>query len=145
MYPHALHINTSITNILYISIIFISTFFLDKVGRRPLLLASAACMTFALFGLTLAFWIDSYVLTIIFQTSFSASFSIGWGPITWVVVSEIFPLHIRSKAMAICTTMNRLMSGTVALTFLSLQEAMTPHGTWLMFSIISCLILKKFL
>lgn len=96
-------------------------------------------MTFALFGLSIAFWINSYTMTIIFQTMFSGSFSIGWGPITWVMVSEIFPLHVRSKAMAICTMMNRLVSGSVALFFLTLNDALTPHGVFLMFAIISCL------
>eukprot|EP01084_Bolivina_argentea_P001242 2289_1 len=129
---------TTFVGLAKVSFIFISTFLLDKIGRRPLLLTSACCMTFALFGLTLAFWIHSNVLTIIFQCCFSASFSIGWGPITAVVASEIFPLHIRSKAMAICITVNRLISGTVALVFLDISDALTPHGTWLMFSIISC-------
>ena len=130
---------TTFVGLAKVGFIFISTFYLDKIGRRPLLLTSAVCMTFGLFGLSVAFAINSYILTIIFQCVFSGSFSIGWGPITWVLVSEIFPLHVRSKAMAICTTVNRLLSGTVALTFLSLQDAMTPSRTFLFFSLISCI------
>ena len=68
---------------------------------------------------------------------FCGSFSIGWGPITWVLISEIFPLTIRSRAMSVCTVVNRLMSGTVALTFLSLQDAITPAGAWFFYMTIS--------
>mmetsp|Transcript_1750 Transcript_1750/g.2264 ORF Transcript_1750/g.2264 Transcript_1750/m.2264 type:complete len:498 (+) Transcript_1750:99-1592(+) len=123
-----------------VSFIFISTFSLDRVGRRPLLLTSAITMTITLYGLCLAFALkNATIMTIVFQCLFCASFSIGWGPCVWVIMSEIFPLSIRSRAMGLCTMINRLLSGTVALTFLSLQKLLTPAGTWLFFAIISTL------
>eukprot|EP01083_Nonionella_stella_P142400 440515_1 len=130
---------TTFVGIAKVSFIFVAMFLLDRVGRRPLLFVSAGCMTFSIFGLAVAFGVDSYVLIIIFQCCFTGSFSIGWGPITWVIVSEIFPLHVRSKSMAVCSAVNRLISGLVALTFLSLQDALSPVGTWIMFGIISAL------
>jgi hypothetical protein len=51
----------------------------------------------------------------------AASFSLGMGPVTWVVTSEIFPLSVRSKGVAFSMATNRLTSGTVAMTFLSLS------------------------
>ena len=39
---------------------------------------------------------------------------LGVGPVTWVVTSEIFPLHVRSKGVAFSMALNRLTSGSVA-------------------------------
>eukprot|EP01083_Nonionella_stella_P308078 1085505_1 len=130
---------TTFVGIAKVSFIFVCLFLSDRVGRRPLLLVSAGCMTFSIFGLALAFGMDSYVLIIVFLCGFTGSFSIGFGPLVGVISSEIFPLHIRSKAMAISLAMTRLMSGLVALTFLSIQDALTPVGTWLTFGMISAI------
>ena len=63
------------------------------------------------------------------------------GPCCWVMVSEIFPLQIRSRGMAVSTCMNRLTAGIVALTFLSIEELLTPIGTWILFGCISIIAL----
>ncbi len=44
-----------------------------------------------------------------------------YGPVTWVLAAEIFPLNVRGTAMGLATCINRLTSGAVAMTFLSLQ------------------------
>jgi len=114
-----------------VSFIFISTFSLDRVGRRPLLLTSAILVTLSIAGLAISFEFPGLsVLTLIMQSCFMASFSMGWGPILWVITSEIFPLKIRDRAMGLCTCLNRLASGAVAFTFLSMQDALTPAGVW---------------
>ena len=43
---------------------------------------------------------------------FVAFFSLGIGPINWVLTSEVFPLIIRGRAMSVATLVNRLTSGT---------------------------------
>ena len=55
-------------------------------------------------------------------------FSIGLGPITWVYSSEIFPLRLRAQGSSLAISMNRLMSGIVSMTFLSVSEAITFGG-----------------
>lgn len=81
-----------------VGFIFVSTFLLDKVGRRPLILTSAILMTFSVLLLAILFYLGRPpALTVIAQALFCGAFSIGWGPITWVLTSEVFPLNIRSR------------------------------------------------
>eukprot|EP00483_Globobulimina_turgida_P003656 UN03662 len=118
--------------------IFIAMTLLDRVGRRKLLLLSSVLMIIALFGLILSFLIGRpAAFTIFLQCFYVSAFSIGWGPICWVMISEIFPLQIRSKGMAVSTSINRLTAGTVAMFFLSMKELLTPIGTWILFTIAS--------
>jgi len=50
-------------------------------------------------------------------------FSLGPGPLTFVVINEMLPLRLRARVVALAVFFNRLGSGTIALTFLSLKEA----------------------
>lgn len=100
---------------------------LDKRGRRPLLLLSVAGMGLSLFGLSLAFSISTgasdwgAVLAIWTYMSF---FSLGIGPICWLLAAEVFPLAIRAKAMSLATVANRVFSTIIAASFLSWKRAM---------------------
>ena len=53
------------------------------------------------------------------------SFSLGIGPGCWLVASEVFPLVIRAKCMALATVANRVFSSLIASTFLSWAGAMS--------------------
>ncbi|KAF5181553.1 Polyol transporter like [Thalictrum thalictroides] len=68
-----------------------------------------------------------------------AFFSVGIGPVCWVLTSEIFPLKYRAQASAPGAVGNRLCSGLVAMSFLSVSPAITPGGTFFIFSVISAL------
>ncbi len=61
------------------------------------------------------------------------SFSIGPGPFTWVVVNEMNPYAARSCIVAASVLLNRLTSGLVALTFLSLQDAIGIADTFYLY------------
>ena len=104
----------------------------DRIGRRPLLLVGALGVTFALFtmGTTLTSKLGSEiggttVSSLVFFGAiamYMAFHALSFGPITWLVLSEIFPSQTRGKAMGIATTINRGTSFVVSLTFLSLSE-----------------------
>ncbi|KAJ0077350.1 hypothetical protein Patl1_36359 [Pistacia atlantica] len=66
--------------------------------------------------------------------SFVAFFSIGMGPIAWVYSSEIFPLKLRAQGASMGVAMNRLVSGVVGMTFLSLYKAITIGGAFFLFT-----------
>ena len=55
-------------------------------------------------------------------------FSIGLGPITWVYSSEIFPLRLRAQGSSLAISVNRLVSGLVAMTFLSISREISFGG-----------------
>ncbi|XP_076887535.1 polyol transporter 5-like [Bidens hawaiensis] len=123
--------------------ILVATFFLDKVGRRPLLLASIAGMIVSLMSLGFALTIIDHsdhkvkwaiALCIATILSYVAFFSIGMGPITWVYSSEIFPLRLRAQGCSLGVAMNRVVSGTIGMTFITLYEAISIGGAFFLFS-----------
>lgn len=71
------------------------------------------------------------------QCLFMAAFSIGYGPVCWVLAAEIFPLRLRAKAMGLATFLNRIVSAAISLSFLSLQDAISSQGTFFLFAGIS--------
>ncbi|MBM7553303.1 D-xylose transporter XylE [Thalassobacillus pellis] len=74
----------------------------DKFGRKPLLIIGSIGMTIGMFGVAgLAFADAIGIATLVFIIIYTASFMMSWGPIVWVLISEIFPNKIRGKAVAI--------------------------------------------
>uniref|UniRef100_A0A5F9DM63 Solute carrier family 2 member 8 n=1 Tax=Oryctolagus cuniculus TaxID=9986 RepID=A0A5F9DM63_RABIT len=63
---------------------------------------------------------------------FIAGFAVGWGPIPWLLMSEIFPLHVKGVATGVCVLTNWLMAFLVTKEFSSVMEALQPYGAfWL--------------
>lgn len=123
--------------------ILVATFFLDRVGRRPLLLSSVAGMIFSLatLGFSLSIIDHSHVkvtwavaLCISMVLAYVAFFSIGLGPITWVYSSEIFPLKLRAQGASMAVATNRVVSGVISMTFISMYEAITIAGAFFLFA-----------
>lgn len=126
--------------------ILVATFFLDRVGRRPLLLGSFAGMVASLAGLGIGLtavnrhgdggqplqW--AVALSVSSTLAYVALFSIGAGPITWVYSSEIFPLRLRALGAALGVAVNRVTSGVITMTFLSLSKAITQGGSFFLYS-----------
>ncbi|GAB4853305.1 Polyol transporter 5 [Ancistrocladus abbreviatus] len=123
--------------------ILVATFFLDRVGRRPLLLSSVGGMIFslAMLGTSLTIIDHSHhklmwavVLSILMVLSYVAFFSIGMGPITWVYSSEIFPLRLRAQGCSFGVAASRVTSGVISTTFLLLSDAITTGGAFYLFA-----------
>ncbi|XP_021998313.1 polyol transporter 5 [Helianthus annuus] len=123
--------------------ILVATFFLDKIGRRPLLLASIGGMIASLMTLGFALTIIDHsdhkitwaiALCFIGILSYVAFFSIGMGPITWVYSSEIFPLRLRAQGCSMGVAMNRVVSGIIGMTFISLYKAISIGGAFFVFT-----------
>jgi MFS family permease len=68
------------------------------------------------------------VLAVVATWCYMMSFSLGIGPGCWLVASEVFPLVIRAKCMALATVANRVFSSLIASTFLSWAGAMSYSG-----------------
>ncbi|KAJ0089985.1 hypothetical protein Patl1_13240 [Pistacia atlantica] len=74
------------------------------------------------------------VMSIIAVCADVSFFSIGLGPITWVYSTEIFPSKIRAQASGLGISVNRLVSGAVAMSFLSISEAISFGGMFFVLS-----------
>jgi hypothetical protein len=71
--------------------------------------------------------------------AYVAFFSVGLGPITGVYTSEIFPLQVRALGFAVGVACNRLTSGVISMTFLSLSKAITIGGSFFLYAGIAAL------
>jgi MFS family permease len=63
---------------------------------------------------------------------FIASFAVGLGPVFWLMISEVFPLRVRSQAMSVCTIVNWAANFIVSYYFLTLvADIGRPATFWL--------------
>jgi len=124
--------------------ILVATFLLDRAGRRPLLLTSTGGMIVSLVGLgtgltvvgqhpgaKIPWAVALCILSILAYVSF---FSIGLGPMASVYTSEIFPLRVRALGFAVGAASNRVTSGVISMTFLSLSKAITIGGSFFLYA-----------
>jgi MFS family permease len=118
----------------------------DRVGRRPLLLASTGGMTASLLALGSVFAAfggardDAAVAAgaaVAVVVAFVCAFSVGIGPLAWVYSSEILPLRLRGQGAGVGTAMNRVVSGVVTMTFISLYGAITMAGAFYLYAAIA--------
>lgn len=95
---------------------FVAIGFIDKVGRRKLLLWGLTGMIICLCCVGFVFYTEqsASILTLIFILGFIACFASSLGPIPWVIISEIFPTKTRGLAMSCATFM--VWIGVVAIT-----------------------------
>jgi SP family arabinose:H+ symporter-like MFS transporter len=84
---------------------FVAIFTIDKWGRKPLLFAGVggAVVSLLIIGALFALGMTSGPWILLFILAFIACFAFSFGPVCWVVVSEIFPNAVRGKAMALAT------------------------------------------
>ncbi len=83
----------------------------DKWGRKPLLITGSIGMAVGMIAISaLSFLNIIGISTLVFIIIYTASFMMSWGPICWVLISEIFPNKIRSQAVAIAVaaSLNKL-------------------------------------
>jgi sugar porter (SP) family MFS transporter len=121
-----------VTNVVFT---IIAVMLLDKVGRRVFLLVGTAGLTVALVGLGLFFQVATIRqhagwLALASLILYVASFAIGLGPIFWLMIAEIFPLKVRSAAMATCTVANWGFNFIVSFTFLQLISTAGKGGAF---------------
>jgi SP family arabinose:H+ symporter-like MFS transporter len=83
---------------------FIAISRIDKIGRKTLLLWGASLLCIDAIGLSICFYLQlpGYCF-LIFLLGFIAIYSATLGPVTWVILSEIFPNRVRGNAMALAT------------------------------------------
>jgi len=118
--------------------IAVGCYSVDRLGRRPLLVGSCAGISFALFLLSFGIATDAgTVVAIGALCIFMGSYAVGVGPVNMVLLSEIFPYHLRATAMAFGLFLNRLVSGIVASTFLSICTALTDAGAFFAFGCVA--------
>jgi MFS transporter, SP family, xylose:H+ symportor len=131
-----------------INVIFtvLAIFTVDKWGRKPLLIIGSAGMALGMFAISaLAFMKIIGIGTLVFIIIYTASFMMSWGPITWVLISEIFPNKIRGKAVAIAVAAQWAANYFISSTYPAMMEFSGgfTYGFYGLMSILSLLFVWK--
>jgi len=123
----------------------VTVLLVERVGRKFLLCTGCLIMMVALSILTISFWgweenidIDVTKKFVILCAMFFyiAGYQVGFGPITWCIVSETFPLEIRGKAIALGVEMNYALNFGVQIIFPTLQEKLGWGRTFCLFCVV---------
>mgnify|MGYP000859430763 CR=1 FL=1 len=111
----------------------------DKFGRKPLLVIGSVGMMTGMIALSILSFKDVIgIAALVFIIIYTASFMMSWGPICWVLISEIFPNTIRGQAVAIAVAAQWISNFVVSSTFPSLSE-WSVGGTYLIYAVFSLL------
>jgi sugar porter (SP) family MFS transporter len=135
-----------VTNVVFT---IVAVLLLDKLGRRVFLIAGTIGVTISLVALGLFFQVPAVKahagwLALASLIVYIASFAIGLGPVFWLMISEIYPLKIRSAAMATCTVANWGFNFLVSFTFLQLTSTAGKGGAFFTYAAIGILAVVFF-
>ena len=118
----------------------------DKWGRKPLLITGSIGMAVGMFAISvLSFNNIIGISTLVFIIIYTASFMMSWGPICWVLISEIFPNKIRGQAIAMAVAFQWFANYLISSTYPAMMEfsgGMT-YGFYGLMAILSALFVWK--
>lgn len=124
-----------LTNLLFT---FAAIWFVDRLGRKPLLLLGTLLQAVALFFVGLFFHKNPTMLLIPIL-AFVAAFAVAIGPITWIVNSEIFPTKLRGRFMSLAILVHWVGDFLVTQTFPILTQIFGATHTFWIYSFLSFL------
>ncbi|EHK84604.1 sugar porter family MFS transporter [Rhodococcus pyridinivorans] len=142
-----------ITAVINVVMTFVAILFVDKIGRRPLLMTGSIGMFVSLLLAAIAFsqavgsgedvelpapW---GALALVGANAFVIFFAATWGPIMWVMLGEMFPNRMRAVALGISTAANWIANFTVTLAFPPLTSAV---GLWFLYGLFAFFALLSF-
>lgn len=118
----------------------------DKYGRKILLLIGSIGMAVGMFAIaSLSYFEVIGMGTLIFIIIYTASFMMSWGPITWVLISEIFPNKIRGRAVAIAVMAQWAANYLISSTYPAMMEfsGAFTYGFYGLMSLLSFIFVWK--
>jgi sugar porter (SP) family MFS transporter len=128
----------------------VAVWLLDRVGRRPLLLAGTAGMAVGMAITACSFLGGSHlhgalaIVAVLGLLIYTGSFAIGLGPVFWLLIAEIYPLRIRGAAMSVATMANWGANFVVTISFLTLLNAIDGVGVFFLFGFLTLIALGYF-
>ena len=133
-------ISSAIIGLVNLLFTFVAIAFVDKAGRRPLLLIGLAVQVIALGAVGWMFHAGAHGIGLLVAViSFTAAFAMAMGPISWILCSEIFPTKVRGRAMSVATFIIWTSCYIVAQTFPMLNDnaAIGPAKTFGVYALCS--------
>lgn len=128
---------TGITNVVFT---FVAIYTVDRLGRKKLMLfgAGGLAVIYAILGTCYYFHVTGFFM-IILVVSAIACYAMTLGPVTWVLIAEIFPNRVRAVAVATCTFALWVGSFTLTYTFPLLNSSLGSFGTFWIYALICAL------
>ncbi|MEI8593334.1 sugar porter family MFS transporter [Photobacterium sp. Hal280] len=121
-------LQTILVGVVNLTFTVIAIFTVDRFGRRPLMMLGAGIMALCMLVIGTAAYLNAiggYLL--VFVLGYIAAFALSLGPVTWVLLSEIFPNSVRSKALSIAVFAQWFANFVVSQTF----PMMNDQNSWL--------------
>lgn len=119
---------TGITNVIFT---LVAIYSVDKLGRKKLMLIGAGGLAIIYAILGTCYWMHvTGFFMIILVVAAIACYAMTLGPVTWVLIAEIFPNRVRAVAVATCTFALWVGSFTLTYTFPLLNNALGSYGTF---------------
>lgn len=144
-------VNTVVMGVVNILFTLVAIFTVERWGRKPLLITGSIGMAAGAFGVAVTFGSPSLSIACMLSIMvYSAAFMMSWGPICWVLISEIFPNTIRGAAVAIAVAFQWIFNWIVSSTFVpmfNMQLGGDEHfGHWFTYSLygIICVVAAVF-
>ena len=138
-------INIVITGIANLVFTFVALFTVERLGRRALMLMGAGGLAgiYLILGACYFFHAQGIFMVILCVMAI-ACYAMTLGPITWVLISEIFPGRVRAIAVATATSVLWIGSFTLTLSFPLLNAALGTSGTFWIYTAICVAALLYF-
>jgi MFS transporter, SP family, galactose:H+ symporter len=135
---------TLILGVINVIATFLTILLIDRFGRRKLLLISQTGVLTTLFILILGFATSNPILNLLSVPTvllYVFLYSLGLGPIVWVLISEIYPLAVRAKALSLCTFISWMSNYLVVLAFPLTLDLVGITWTFTIYALLTLLAL----
>ena len=132
-------INIVITGIANVVFTFVALYTIERWGRRTLMLIGAGGLGLIYLTLGTCYFcgLTGFAMVALVVAAISV-YAMTLGPVTWTLLAEIFPNHIRGVAMATCTFALWVGCCTLTFSFPSMNAALGSSGTFWIYSAICC-------
>jgi SP family xylose:H+ symportor-like MFS transporter len=127
-------LQTIIVGVANVAFTVVAILTVDRWGRKPLLVTGAVMMAVSMFALGFLFNAKAVGLwALVAVVAYIAGFALSWGPVVWVLLSEMFPNSIKGKALAIAVAAQWIANLFVSWSFKVLDgnsalNALFNHG-----------------
>lgn len=130
-------INIVITGIANVVFTFVALYTVERWGRRTLMLIGACGLGLIYLILGTCYWLQfTGTLMVVLVVAAISCYAMTLGPVTWVLLSEIFPHRIRGVAMALCTFALWVGCCTLTFSFPVMNATLGSYGSFWIYSVI---------